>query len=174
VSHLLLPCVLATPTQVNGGRLPEHVGPFCAGAAAIAAALPVLQLLLRRMQTKQQQARQQGVPQSPRRGAGAFSSQRAPLLRQAGARLASTWRARSAVDWALALLPSGVGFAVGMYLTPNWTLPRLLGSVAEQTWLLLSPGSHAAFMVVSASGLVLGEGCASIVTAVIQAVLQKH
>lgn len=108
----------------------------------------------------------------------ADSSRRIPVnrqgqsfARQAVSRLFSTWRARSLVDWGLALLPSGVGFAVGMYLTPNWTVPRVLGSIVDQVWLVLDPGSHAAFMMVTASGLVLGEGCASIVTAVVHAAM---
>lgn len=89
------------------------------------------------------------------------------------ARLWAVWRQRTAVDWALALMPSGVGFAVGCYLHAKWTLPRVVGSVLEQSWLLLSPQSHAAFMMVTASGLVLGEGCASVVTAVVQAMVKK-
>ncbi|KAF6262322.1 OPT superfamily oligopeptide transporter [Scenedesmus sp. NREL 46B-D3] len=140
---------------VNGGKLPDRVGPFCAAAAAIAAALPVLQHLLQRH--KQRQAQRQA------NNDGGDDD--------AWLRLLITWRARSGVDWVLALLPSGVGFAVGMYLTANWTLPRVLGSVVDQLWLLFSPGSHAAFMMVTASGLVLGEGCASVVTAVLHAAL---
>jgi hypothetical protein len=147
---------------VNGGSLPEHVASYCAGAAAIAALLPVMQLLLKRCQRQQRRLQE---PRPDRRGGGG-------VLRQAGARLWQTWRARSGVDWALALLPSGVGFAVGMYLSPRWTLPRVLGSMAEQAWLLVSPGTHTAFMVMAASGLVLGEGCASVVTAVIQAAMK--
>lgn len=152
--------------QVNGGHLPEHIGPFCAGAAAVAAALPLLQLLLKRLQ--QQQQLQSQPPNTP---AGRPAS--GSVLRQAAGRLWGTWSRRTAVDWCLALLPSGVGFAVGCYLTPNWTVPRLLGSVFEQVWLLAAPESHAAFMMVTASGLVLGEGCASVVTAVLQATARK-
>jgi hypothetical protein len=187
-------CLLS---QVNGGHLPEHIGPFCAGAGAVAAALPLLHLLLKRLQQQQQQQQQQqrAVNSSSARAGGSqqyslqYSSHlQNPLagssrsksaaglsgvLQQAAARLWGTWSRRTAVDWCLALLPSGVGFAVGCYLTPNWTVPRLLGSVFEQTWLLLAPDSHAAFMMVTASGLVLGEGCASVVTAVVQAAVRK-
>jgi hypothetical protein len=150
--------------QVNGGHLPDHIGPFCAAAAAIAAALPVLQLLLKKLQAAQGSRR----PAVEYRG-----SHTGGLLQRAASRLLESWRQRTAVDWVLALLPSGVGFAVGCYLTPNWTVPRLLGSVFEQVWLLLSPESHAAFMMVTASGLVLGEGCASVVTAVVQAAVRS-
>jgi hypothetical protein len=220
--------------QVNGGKLPDHVGPFCAAAAALAAALPVLQHLLQRHK-KQHQAQQQHhaynddandallvspgcyadtrkysddgnaaaaesaymtsttlpvsttssqqqhlYQQHQQQQQGPWPNCKPPTsftavvrscITQACFRLLITWRARSAVDWLLALLPSGVGFAVGIYLTANWTLPRVIGSIADQLWLLLSPGSHAAFMMVTASGLVLGEGCASVVTAVMHAVL---
>ena len=70
----------------------------------------------------------------------------------------------------LRALPSGIGFAVGMYVAPKWTLPRVIGSLIEQGWLVWKPKSHASLMVVVASGLVLGEGTASIVTAVSKAI----
>lgn len=206
--------------QVNGGKLPDHVGPFCAAAAAIAAALPVLQHLLQRYKKRQQlqqPADTAGVDEAllvtpgyyvdtrkcsddgsaaSTAAASSSSTDRSQqfsylhqqqqqhkrshptaaikaCLRQASRRLLNTWRSRTAVDWVLALLPSGVGFAVGMYLTANWTLPRVLGSIVDQVWLLLSPSSHAAFMMVTASGLVLGEGCASVVTAVLHAVIGR-
>ena len=63
------------------------------------------------------------------------------------------------------LLPSGIGFAVGMYVAPRWTLPRVLGCVAEQVWKRLHSGSHRGVMMVVASGLVLGEETASILAA---------
>eukprot|EP00803_Ostreobium_quekettii_P003250 evm.model.scf_709EXC.8 EVM.evm.TU.scf_709EXC.8 scf_709EXC:60379-67519(-) len=66
-------------------------------------------------------------------------------------------------------LPSGIGFAVGMYVGPQLTLPRFLGSLAEQVWLWASPASHASLMIVVASGLVLGEGTAAIVVATVKA-----
>lgn len=70
----------------------------------------------------------------------------------------------------LRALPSGIGFAVGMYVAPKWTIPRVIGSLIEQGWLVWKPQSHASLMVVVASGLVLGEGTASIVTAVSKAI----
>jgi acyl transferase domain-containing protein len=164
--------------QVNGGHLPDHIGPFCAAAAAIAAALPVLHLFLKRLQqseraTKTPNAQDLYQPTAILSDVGAgYNNASSSAFQQAAERLWSTWQHRTAVDWVLALLPSGVGFAVGCYLTPNWTVPRVLGSVCEQAWLLLSPDSHAAFMMVTASGLVLGEGCASVVTAVVQAIVK--
>eukprot|EP00775_Hariotina_reticulata_P013158 gene13158-13288_t len=46
---------------VNGGKLPDHVGPFCAAAAAIAALLPPLQHLLLHM--KQQRHARHASPE---------------------------------------------------------------------------------------------------------------
>ena len=52
----------------------------------------------------------------------------------------------------------------------KWTIPRVIGSIVEQTWLWTNPKSHISLMVVVASGLVLGEGTASIVAAVVKAI----
>ena len=27
-----------------------------------------------------------------------------------------------------------IGIAVGMYVSPKWTIPRVIGSMAEQAW----------------------------------------
>lgn len=78
------------------------------------------------------------------------------------------WRSRAQQLWKTAA-PSGIGIAVGMYVSPKYTIPRVLGSIIEQTWLAVNPDSHGSLMVVVASGLVLGEGTAASVTAVIQA-----
>ena len=64
----------------------------------------------------------------------------------------------------------GYPLQVGMYVSPKWTIPRVIGSVGEQLWLRVSPVSHERLMVVLASGLVLGEGTASIVTAVFKSI----
>ena len=44
------------------------------------------------------------------------------------------WRQR-AVGFLEVALPSGIGIAVGMYVSPRFTVPRVIGSVAEQLWL---------------------------------------
>jgi uncharacterized oligopeptide transporter (OPT) family protein len=67
------------------------------------------------------------------------------------------------------LLPSGIGVAVGLYVSPKWTLPRVVGSLTEQLWLCCGARSHKRLMVIVASGLVLGEGTASIVAALLRA-----
>jgi uncharacterized oligopeptide transporter (OPT) family protein len=73
----------------------------------------------------------------------------------------------------LAMCPSGIGFAVGMYIAPKWTLPRVLGCVVERAWHRWSPGSHQQLMMVLASGLVLGEGTASIFTAIAHSIFVR-
>jgi len=60
-------------------------------------------------------------------------------------------------------LPSGMSVGVGMYLTPDFTLPRVLGALIELLWRRWDPVSHQHLMLVVASGLVLGEGLWSIV-----------
>ena len=66
------------------------------------------------------------------------------------------------------LLPSGMSIGVGMYLTPDFTLPRFLGALVELTWRRCDEASHRRLMLVVASGLVLGEGLWSIVALAIQ------
>ena len=66
-------------------------------------------------------------------------------------------------------VPSGIAIALGMYLTPNWNIPRMIGALGQAVWLLQSPRSHTKYMVVAASGLILGEGILSIFTALLKA-----
>ena len=137
----LLPTLSTDAMQVNGGQLPPHVLPFCCAAGALAALLPISSFLLQR-HTDQSTHQDLASPiQKP-------------------ARLAIILQK---------VLPSGIGFGVGMYVSPQWTLPRVIGSIVEQMWLFAHPRSHANLMVVIASGLVLGEGTASIVTACLKA-----
>ena len=65
--------------------------------------------------------------------------------------------------WLLGLLPSGMSLGIGMYLTPDSTLPRVIGALLEFSWRHASPASHRRSMLVVASGFVLGEGVWSIV-----------
>jgi len=64
-------------------------------------------------------------------------------------------------------LPSGMSVGVGMYLTPDFTVPRVLGSLVELIWRRTDPSSHRRSMLVVASGFVLGEGLWSIAALVI-------
>ena len=72
-----------------------------------------------------------------------------------------------------ALLPSGMSVGVGMYLTPDFTIPRVLGALLELTWRRCSPDSHRRLMLVVASGFVLGEGLWSIVALLLK-LWQQH
>jgi len=62
-------------------------------------------------------------------------------------------------------LPSGIAFAIAIYVTPNWTIPRVVGGLIHYVWAKYWPDSHAELMVIVASGFVLGEGVTSIITA---------
>eukprot|EP01116_Phalansterium_solitarium_P003425 TRINITY_DN1424_c0_g1_i1.p1 TRINITY_DN1424_c0_g1~~TRINITY_DN1424_c0_g1_i1.p1 ORF type:complete len:663 (-),score=185.50 TRINITY_DN1424_c0_g1_i1:463-2451(-) len=65
-------------------------------------------------------------------------------------------------------LPSGIAFAVAMYVTPNYTIPRVVGGCIQWFWKRRRPESHNKYMIVVASGFVLGEGIVSIVDAVMR------
>jgi uncharacterized oligopeptide transporter (OPT) family protein len=68
-------------------------------------------------------------------------------------------------------MPSGIGFAIGMYVLPVYVLPRVAGSCAQQLWWRVGPQSHREAMLVVASGLVLGEGIATLLATVVRALL---
>jgi len=65
-------------------------------------------------------------------------------------------------DW----LPSAVSFGIGMYVTPNWTVARFIGSACQFLWFSYHRESHDKYMLVVASGAILGEGLTSILTAI--------
>ncbi|BDA51281.1 Putative oligopeptide transporter YGL114W [Coccomyxa sp. Obi] len=133
---------------VNGGQLPPHVVPFCIVAAAIAACLPLAAFFLQRASLRLQVEDAQLLTAAQR----------------------WCWQRRLLAAAEIAL-PSGVGVAVGLYVSPKWTIPRLIGSLAEQAWRAADARGHKRLMVIVASGLVLGEGTASILTASLRAAL---
>ncbi|KAF9150743.1 hypothetical protein BG015_007431 [Linnemannia schmuckeri] len=71
----------------------------------------------------------------------------------------------------LTYIPSGIAFAIGMYNLPNFTLARFVGGVLSVAWdwyCKQYPGTKYAklgrvFLIIIASGFVLGEGTLSIV-----------
>jgi len=65
-------------------------------------------------------------------------------------------------------LPSGVAFAMAMLLTPNFTIIRVLGSVVQFLWSRISQTTHDRYMIIIASGFVIGEGVGAIITALVQ------
>lgn len=161
--------------QVNGGKLPQHVVPFCVGAALLAAAIPLVSELLQRIVAKFA-VENSGLGKS--RGAAPRPSRLSRASGQGDEDLSASarkepWQLR-ATKLAIWLLPSGIGFAVGMYIQPKWTIPRVLGSALEQGWLRYNPASHRSLMVIIASGLVLGEGIASIANAGLAAACKQH
>ncbi|KAI8946391.1 oligopeptide transporter [Xylaria longipes] len=70
-------------------------------------------------------------------------------------------------------LPMGVPFSVGMYLTPSFTLARAVGAVGAYYWVSILKRSNTSLLVF-ASGLILGEGLASIVSLVFEALHVPH
>jgi len=74
-----------------------------------------------------------------------------PLLEAAAPAAMSAW------------LPSGMSMGVGMYLTADFVMPRVLGALGVLAWRKASAASHDRYMLVVASGFVLGEGVWSIV-----------
>jgi len=49
-------------------------------------------------------------------------------------------------------VPSGIAFGIGMYITPDWTIPRVIGAVVESQWRARYPGSHGLHYLMLASG----------------------
>mmetsp|Transcript_23938 Transcript_23938/g.77023 ORF Transcript_23938/g.77023 Transcript_23938/m.77023 type:complete len:644 (+) Transcript_23938:71-2002(+) len=67
---------------------------------------------------------------------------------------------------------SPVALAIGLYLSPRFSLPRVVGAFGAEVWRRRHPASHRQLFLVVASGFVLGEGIASIVTAAAAGLLQ--
>jgi len=97
---------------------------------------------------------------------GALPAAVAPFCGTAAALGAAAAAAKHAAPRAAARWPSAVAVAIGMYLPPRFTIPRVVGAVGAEVWRARAPGSHRACMVVVASGFVLGEGVTSLFTAV--------
>ncbi|EXJ85023.1 hypothetical protein A1O3_05698 [Capronia epimyces CBS 606.96] len=70
-------------------------------------------------------------------------------------------------------IPMGIPFSVGMYNVPSFTLARALGGVAQWYWTSRLKKSGTPLMVF-ASGLILGEGLASIVNLGLEAFRAPH
>ena len=65
-------------------------------------------------------------------------------------------------------IPSGIGMAVGMYVYPNFTIARFMGSAFDIVWRKYDHVTHKKYVLVLASGCVLGEGMMAIVTALLK------
>jgi len=60
-------------------------------------------------------------------------------------------------------LPSGVAMGIGMYLTPDWTLPRVWGAIAAIIWRHAHAKSYNDHHIMVASGFVIGEVAMSLI-----------
>ena len=78
-------------------------------------------------------------------------------------------RLRRGAQWAK-YVPSGVAVAVGMYVSPSFSLPRAIGGVGSWWYLRRNPTKKFTVIIV-ASGLVLGEGIVSVFTLLLRPVL---
>ncbi|KAF9134811.1 hypothetical protein BGW39_005721 [Mortierella sp. 14UC] len=76
----------------------------------------------------------------------------------------------------ISYVPSGIAFAIGMYNLPNFTIARFVGGVVSVAWdwyCKRYPGTRYAklgrvFLIIIASGFVLGEGTLSIVNLILK------
>uniref|UniRef100_A0A6U6KYX8 Oligopeptide transporter n=1 Tax=Odontella aurita TaxID=265563 RepID=A0A6U6KYX8_9STRA len=66
-------------------------------------------------------------------------------------------------------VPSGIAFGIGMYITPDWTIPRVIGAVVESWWHSRNPSGHSLHYLMVASGFVLGDGVMSILALLLKA-----
>ncbi|CCH57976.1 hypothetical protein TBLA_0A01760 [Henningerozyma blattae CBS 6284] len=61
-------------------------------------------------------------------------------------------------------VPSGIAMGVGICNTPNFTLARFLGGMISSIWNHYNVSLDSTLMIIFCSGLILGEGCFSIVS----------
>ncbi|EPQ28628.1 uncharacterized protein PFL1_03931 [Pseudozyma flocculosa PF-1] len=125
---------------VNNGHLPQRADTFMIVFGAIFAVTGLFKTLLR---TRALQDERKGLHSPP------------------SSRLAK-------------LIPSGIAFAVGMLNTPNFSLARLVGGIAAHVYAKKMAGRPTGpngssplagiLIIIVASGFVLGEGAASIVS----------
>ncbi|KAG0093494.1 hypothetical protein BGZ93_007562 [Podila epicladia] len=131
---------------VNGHSLPLHTGPFIWGFAGLFAGLTLLTVIYSDVAFLKSRDRNGVVRGRPR------------------------W-----VGW----IPSGIAFAIGMYNLPNFTLARFVGGVVSVWWdwhckkHANNPSAKYAklgrvFLIIIASGFVLGEGTFSIVNLILK------
>ncbi|KAI9678974.1 MAG: hypothetical protein M1822_007400 [Bathelium mastoideum] len=70
-------------------------------------------------------------------------------------------------------VPGGIAFAVGMYITPSYSISRAIGGVLSWCYLQYRPNEKTS-IVVTASGLILGEGVFSMVNLVLASLRIPH
>ncbi|KAG0349622.1 hypothetical protein BGZ54_004314, partial [Gamsiella multidivaricata] len=132
---------------VNGHSLPEHTGPFILGFSLLFAGLTILTTV--------------------------YSD--AAILKK----LDKHGKGDGGRPKWLAYVPSGIAFAIGMYNLPNFTLARFVGGLVSVWWdwhckrYAHHPRARFAklgrvFLIIIASGFVLGEGTFSIVNLILK------
>lgn len=72
-----------------------------------------------------------------------------------------------------AYVPGGVAVSVGMYNEPSFTVARAVGGLISAYWMKWRGGDEAR-VVILASGLILGEGVASIVNLALASAAVGH
>ncbi|KAF9433962.1 hypothetical protein BGZ76_008755 [Entomortierella beljakovae] len=129
---------------VNGHSLPDHIVPFILGFSILFAGLTILTAVYND----------------------------AAILKK----LEKHGRGNGGRPWWLKYIPSGIAFAIGMYNLPNFTLARFLGGLVSVGWDWYCkhyPSTKYAqlgrvFLIIIASGFVLGEGTLSIVNLILK------
>jgi uncharacterized oligopeptide transporter (OPT) family protein len=71
--------------------------------------------------------------------------------------------------WLAKWIPSGVAFAIGFLNTPSFSLARLIGGIIEYQYRTrVAKHDRDIRLIVIASGFVLGEGVASIISLILR------
>jgi uncharacterized oligopeptide transporter (OPT) family protein len=140
---------VALARLVNGGSLPIHSAEFCVAAAVATVLVTSVALFV-------------GVHRS--------ADGHAPVAQPSSTQLTADvsphgLRARAAaiVTW----LPNPVAFAIGMYVSPSWTVARIIGAGVAVLWMCSKKHrpSASAVIIMLATGLVLGEGLTAFIVA---------
>lgn len=78
---------------------------------------------------------------------------------------------RKAQRWAR-YIPSGVAVAIGIYATPSFSLPRAIGGLLSWLFLRRNP-ERKTTVLITASGLIVGEGVTSILCLFLQSLIKS-
>lgn len=129
---------------VTGGKLPPHVELYCWVGACCGIVLALMPDVI------------DAVRSSPCLAKSAPNSLSVRII--------------STLEW---FWPSGIGLAIGAYILPQFVLPRVLGAflAMPSVWIWCAPKQHQGSLLVIASGLVLGEGIASMIFTLLKSLL---
>jgi uncharacterized oligopeptide transporter (OPT) family protein len=169
----------------GAGSLPHAVVPFVVVAAVLSFALTIALVVAESSQNVEpEESTSAGADGIGGRGGAAtavdataiadaesFDDARADTVGARPAVVSSIAPAPGWLRWlqrAAPYMPSPTGFAIGMYISPNWTLPRFAGAVVAAL-LARRLGSSQQLIIMLATGFVLGEGILSLVTATLAA-----